>query len=84
MVSSRLAVDVPIVKGKLGLLISGRGAFTDFLLPIVYKGLTDIKLKIGDGVIKGFWRINDRNKLTAMGYLSLDVSQTPLPANLPK
>ncbi|HEX9959036.1 MAG TPA: TonB-dependent receptor, partial [Fibrella sp.] len=83
VVSSRLSVDIPIVKGKAGLLIAGRGAFTDFLLPIVSKRLTDIRAKFGDGVIKGFWRINDRNTLTAMGYVSLDVFQTPLLANLP-
>ena len=83
VVSSRLSVDVPIVKGKAGLLIAGRGAFTDFLLPIVSKRLTDIRAKFGDGVVKGFWRINDRNTLTAMGYLSLDLFQTPLLANLP-
>ena len=83
VVSSRISADIPLVKGKAGLLIAGRGAFTDFLLPLVSKRLTDIKAKFGDGVVKGFWRINDRNTLTAMGYVSLDVFQTPLLANLP-
>ncbi|MEZ0541496.1 TonB-dependent receptor [Fibrella arboris] len=83
VVSSRLSADIPLVKGKAGLLIAGRGAFTDFLLPIVSKRLTDIRAKFGDGVLKGFWRINNRNTLTAMGYISLDAFQTPLLANLP-
>ena len=37
MVSSRLLLDVPIVKDKLGFIATGRSAFTDFLLPIISK-----------------------------------------------
>jgi hypothetical protein len=32
LVANRLTVETPIVKGKLALLVSGRGAFNDFLL----------------------------------------------------
>ena len=78
LVSERLTVDMPIVKDKLGLLISGRGAVTDFLLPLASSRLDNIRAKFGDVVAKLFWRINDRNTLTAMGYANRDVFQTNL------
>ncbi|GAB2575015.1 TonB-dependent receptor [Spirosoma areae] len=82
LVSNRLMAEIPIVKGKLGLLVAGRGAFNDFLLPLASKRLEGIKAKFGDGVIKALWRINDRNTLTAMGYFSYDFFQTQLLGSL--
>ena len=78
LVSERLTADIPLIKDKLGLLVSGRGAVTDFLLPLVSARLDNIRAKFGDVVAKLFWRINDRNTLTAMGYLNRDVFQTAL------
>lgn len=83
LVSNRLMAEIPIVKGKFGLLVAGRGAFNDFLLPLASSRLDNIKAKFGDGVVKGFWRINNRNTLTAMGYVSYDFFQTQLLGNLP-
>ncbi|SOD90476.1 TonB-dependent receptor [Spirosoma fluviale] len=83
VVSNKLTADLPIVPGKFGLLISGRGAFNDFLLPIVSDRLANIRAKFGDGVLKAFWRIDNRNTLTVTGYTSLDLFRTDLLANLP-
>ncbi|GAB2566786.1 TonB-dependent receptor [Spirosoma areae] len=77
-VSNRLTAEVPIVRQKLGVLISGRGAVNDFLLPLVSPRFDQIKAKFGDLVGKVFWRLNDRHTLTAMGYLSRDFFQTDL------
>ena len=52
VVSNKLTADIPIVKGKFGILVSGRGAFNDFLLPIVSDRLANIRAKFGDGVVK--------------------------------
>jgi acetyl esterase/lipase len=82
-VSNRLTVDMPIVKGKLGILVAGRGAFNDFLLPKISDRLAGIRARFGDGVVKLFWRIDDRNTLTATGYYSKDEFQTSLLASLP-
>lgn len=82
-VSDRLTVDIPIIKGKLGILVAGRGAFNDFLLPRISDRLADIRAKFGDGAVKLFWRMNDRNTLTATAYYSKDLFQTALLANLP-
>ena len=83
VVSNKLTVDMPIIKGKLGIMVAGRGAFNDFLLPLVSDQLAGIKAKFGDGVVKVFWRMNDRNTLTVTGYASKDLFQTALLANLP-
>ncbi|GAB2557554.1 TonB-dependent receptor [Spirosoma areae] len=81
-VSERLTADIPIVNGKLGLLLSGRGAFTDFLLPLASSRLDGIRAKFGDGVAKLFWRVNERNTLTLMGYASTDIFRTTLLGSL--
>lgn len=78
LVANKLTVETPIVAGKLALLISGRGAFNDFLLRAVSPRLDNIRAKFGDGSAKLFWRVNDRNTVTAMGYYSRDLFQTNL------
>jgi len=82
LVANRLTVETPIVKGKLGLLVSGRGAFNDFLLRLVSDRLSDIRAKFGDGTAKLFWRVDDRNTVTAMGYYSADLFRTNLLGSL--
>ncbi len=83
VVSNRLTADVPIVKNRLGVMISGRGAFNDFLLPWVSPRLKGIRAQFGDLVLKAFWRVDDRNTVTAMTYLSRDFFQTQLLGSLP-
>ena len=82
LVANRLTLETPLVKDKLGILVSGRGAFNDFLIPLASKRLDNIKAKFGDGVVKAFWRPNDRNTVTAMGYWSKDRFQTDLLGSL--
>ncbi len=83
IVSNKLTADIPIVKGKFGIVVAGRAAFNDFLLPIISDRLANIKAKFGDAVLKAFWRIDNRNTLTVTGYASNDLFQTDLLANLP-
>ncbi|MEZ0542361.1 TonB-dependent receptor [Fibrella arboris] len=78
LVANRLTLDIPISKGKLGVLLSARGAFNDFLLPIASQKLENIRARFGDGVIKAFWRVNSANTVVAMGYVSNDFFQTDL------
>ena len=81
-VANKLTVETPIIKGKLALLVSGRGAFNDFLLRLVSPRFDNIRAKFGDGAAKLFWRVNDRNTVTAMGYYSGDLFQTNLLGSL--
>ena len=82
LVSNRLTAEIPIVKEKLSVLLSGRGAFNDFLLPLASPRLDNIKANFGDAAGKLFWRANDRNTFTLSGYLSKDFFQTSLLGSL--
>lgn len=77
-VSNRLKMDIPIVKDKLAIMIAGRGAFNDFLLPLVSQQFDNIRATFGDAASKLFWRINPKNTLTASAYYSKDFFQTEL------
>lgn len=82
LVANRLTIETPIIKEKLALMVSGRGAFNDFLLRAVSPRFENIRAKFGDGTAKLFWRLNDRNTVTAMGYYSQDLFQTNLVGSL--
>lgn len=77
-VSNRIKLDVPIIKDKLGVMISGRGAFNDFLFPIISNKLSNIKAKFGDGAIKVFYKANSKNTISYSGYYSKDLFQTAI------
>jgi TonB dependent receptor/CarboxypepD_reg-like domain/TonB-dependent Receptor Plug Domain len=83
LVSTRLMADIPIVKEKAGIFVATRGSFNDFLLPLASEDLEGIKTSFAEVAVKGFWRINPKNTVTAMGYLSYDFFKTSLLANLP-
>jgi TonB dependent receptor/TonB-dependent Receptor Plug Domain/CarboxypepD_reg-like domain len=76
LVSTKAFVDLPIIKDKLGVIIASRVAVNDFLLPLASDRLTDIKAKFGDGTIKVFYRVNDKNTLSFTSYNSIDFVQT--------
>jgi hypothetical protein len=81
-VANKLTVETPIVRGKVALLVSGRGAFNDYLLRLISPRFDNIRAKFGDGAAKLLWRIDDRNTITARGYVSGDLFQTNLLGSL--
>jgi TonB dependent receptor/TonB-dependent Receptor Plug Domain len=78
LVSSRLLMDIPVIKDKLGFVVTGRAAFTDFLLPVVSKKLDNIKAKFYDGSFKAVYRANSKNSFFFSAYASNDFFQTNL------
>jgi len=78
LVSNKITAEIPVVKGKVGVMVSGRGAFNSPLLHLASDQLRDIHASFGDVVTKVMWRMGDRSVLTAMGYFSKDVFQTNL------
>ncbi len=76
LVANRLKINTPLIKDKMGLMISARAALNDWMLPIVSKKLKDIKSNFGDGAAKWFYIINPKNTLTASAYYSYDNFQT--------
>lgn len=77
-VSNRLKMNIPLVKDKVGLMVSGRGAFNDFLLPLVSQQLDKTKATFGDAAAKLTWLINPKNTFTSSVYYSKDFFQTEL------
>jgi hypothetical protein len=78
LVSNKLMAEIPIVKNKLALLVSGRGSFNDFFFPLVSDQLKDLKARFGDGAAKLFYQINNKNTLTLSSYYSYDFFQTEM------
>jgi hypothetical protein len=78
LVSNRLTADIPLQKERLGLLVSVRGAFNDFLLPLASSRLDDIRARFVDGTAKLFYRLSPRQTLTLTGYFSDDRFETDL------
>jgi TonB dependent receptor/CarboxypepD_reg-like domain/TonB-dependent Receptor Plug Domain len=76
LVSNKALIDMPIIKDKLGIMIAGRLAINDFLLPIISDRLDGIKAKFADGTAKLFYKINNKNTLSLTAYTSYDFIQT--------
>ena len=78
LISNRLTVEAPLVKQKLGLLVSGRGAFNDFLFRYGPPRIRGIRANFGDAAAKLFWVINPNNTLSISSYFNTDFFQTEL------
>jgi TonB dependent receptor/CarboxypepD_reg-like domain/TonB-dependent Receptor Plug Domain len=76
LVSYKALIDIPIIKDKLGVMVTGRVALNDFLLTKVSSRLDDIMAKFADGTLKVFYKINNKNTLSLTKYYSYDFAQT--------
>ncbi|TAG16048.1 MAG: TonB-dependent receptor [Cytophagia bacterium] len=77
-VSNKFTADIPLVKDKMGILFTARGAFNDFLFQLGPERVRNIRANFGDVALKYFYRINPTNTLTASGYFNKDFFQTDL------
>ncbi|MFN4146356.1 MAG: TonB-dependent receptor [Runella sp.] len=77
-VANRLTAEIPLAKNKVGLLVTGRGAFNDFAFQWGPERLRNIRANFGDAAAKLFWRINDKNTFSFSNYFSTDFFQTDL------
>lgn len=79
LVSSRVKMDIPVVKEKLGFIVSARGAFMDFLLPLISKkNFENTRANFQETSLKGLFRPNEKNSFFLSGYYSKDFFQTDL------
>lgn len=78
LVSNRLTIEQPLVKDKLGIMVSGRASFNDFLFKLGPPRLENIKANFYDLATKVYYKINTKNTLSLSGYLSKDFFQTDL------
>lgn len=77
-VANRVTAEIPLVKNKVGLLVTGRGAFNDFAFQWGPQKLKNIRASFGDAAAKLFWRINTKNTFSFSNYYSTDFFQTDL------
>ncbi len=73
LVSSRLTLEVPLVKDKSSLLLGGRTTYSDWIL----RGIKDINLKKSEASFYDVnarfnYRFNEKHKLTLSAYKSHD------------
>ncbi|MEA5427139.1 TonB-dependent receptor [Arcicella lustrica] len=78
LVSNRLTIEQPLIKDKLGIMVSGRASFNDFLFKLGPPRLENIKANFYDLATKIYYKINTKNTLSLSGYLSKDFFQTDL------
>ena len=78
LVSSRLAIETPIIRDKLMVNAAGRIGFTDFLLPIVSKRLKDTKANFYDATVKLLYLPTRNDQISFTGFISKDFYQLDL------
>lgn len=78
LVSSRLAIETPVIKDKLMLGAGVRGGFTGFLLPMVSKRLKKTKARFADGTLKLLYLPTKNDQVSFTGFYSTDFYQLDL------
>ncbi len=73
IISSRLLVEIPIIKGKSSLVVGGRSSYSDWIL----KKVKDIDIQRSsaqfyDANLKWHYNIGESNKLSLTAYISND------------
>ena len=72
-VTSSLSMQIPVVKGKSGLIFGARSTYSDYILNnIDDESLNNSEAFFYDGNIKYNHQINDENKIAISGYISND------------
>lgn len=73
LISSKLAIDGPIIKDKVSLLVGGRIFYTDWLLNRVDNiNVKNSSASFHDFNVKVSYLINDKSELSYSGYTSKD------------
>lgn len=76
LISSRIAVEGPVVKNKGSFIVAARRSYADIFLGLAKDTLLeDVKLYFYDLNIKGNYKINDKNRIFISGYFGKDVLQ---------
>lgn len=72
-VTSNLTLEIPIIKGKSSLLVSGRGTYSDWILKSLdEESLKNSEASFYDFIIKYHHKLNENNDISATAYYSKD------------
>jgi len=73
-VTANAVVEIPLVKEKAGLMLGGRGAYSDWILESLdEENLRNSQASFYDIIAKYNHKINDKNEIRATAYYSRDV-----------
>jgi hypothetical protein len=73
LISSRLAVEGPIIKDKASFIVSGRRTYADLFFPLLpEEGAQDASLYFYDLNLKANYIVNQNNRVYISGYLGKD------------
>lgn len=73
LISGRFTVEAPVVKDKIGVMLSGRSTYSDWLLNAVKNPqLENSSASFYDLNAKTSFRLNDKNKLSLSTYIGAD------------
>ncbi len=78
LVSSRLAIETPLIKDKLNLSLGGRAGFTDFLLPLFSDRLDNTRANFYDATMKLLWLLGEDDQIAFTGFYTRDFYQLDL------
>lgn len=82
LVSSHLSLETPLDRGKkVGLLVSARGGFNDFIFPLVER-LRDTESRFADATLKLRYQPGENDFFTLSGFYSQDFYQIDLLSNV--
>ncbi|MEM8525432.1 MAG: TonB-dependent receptor [Bacteroidota bacterium] len=80
-VSSRLAVEMPIIEDKLSALASIRVAHNDFLFKYIER-LSNTKASFQDATVKLNWRASEKDNIQWTSFFSHDFYQLDINSNI--
>lgn len=73
LISSRIMLDIPIIKNRTGVMVAARRSYADLFLPLSKnESLKDTKLFFYDLNAKISHKINGRNRIFWSGYMGTD------------
>ncbi len=73
-VTANAVVEIPLVKGKAGLMLGARGTYSDWILQALdEENLENSQASFYDFIAKYNHKINDKNEIRATAYYSRDI-----------
>lgn len=73
LISSRLALEGPVINDKLNVIVTGRRTYADLFLRLSpNEDLRDNTLYFYDLTLKAIYKINAKNRISVSGYLGQD------------
>ncbi|MEM9849692.1 MAG: TonB-dependent receptor [Bacteroidota bacterium] len=81
LVSNHLAAEIPIIKDKLSVLVSGRASQDDFLFRFIER-LKNTEAAFQDAVLKLVWRASEKDNISWTSFFSNDFYQLDINSSL--